>query len=314
MAAPPAAAATIVENATLAAEALDLDEADTRRLIGAQLRLTEGEADSTELTSPEEGAPPVDGMRWKLGEKMTIYNVRAQTLDTVVLPDGVAIEIDSFNRRVVTENFIRPNAIFTRDEVERLISDPRLLEDRRVLYAVKGLAGLRHGEAARLRFTHYDPTLEPLGALDLEQTKTQVPRRVPVHPTLARMLAEWKLAGWERTFGRAPRPDDLIVPTRNMTERQSPESQNAFLLDLATLGLRPRHGHDLRRTFITLAQVDGARRDLLETITHGPRGDIINVYTTFPWPALCEEVRKLTLTLREGQLLAGVRGPCYRAC
>ncbi len=222
MAAPPAAAATIVENATLAAEALDLDEADTRRLIGAQLRLTEGEADSTELTSPEEGAPPVDGMRWKLGEKMTIYNVRAQTLDTVVLPDGVAIEIDSFNRRVVTENFIRPNAIFTRDEVERLISDPRLLEDRRVLYAVKGLAGLRHGEAARLRFTHYDPTLEPLGALDLEQTKTQVPRRVPVHPTLARMLAEWKLAGWERTFGRAPRPDDLIVPTRNMTERQSP--------------------------------------------------------------------------------------------
>ena len=25
-------------------------------------------------------------------------------------------------------------------------------------------------------------------------------------------------------------------------------------------------GHDLRRTFITLAQVDGARRDLLETV------------------------------------------------
>jgi hypothetical protein len=38
----------------------------------------------------------------------------------------------------------------------------------------------------------------------------------------------------------------------------------------------------LRRTFIALAQVDGARRDLLETITHGPRGDIINVYSSLP--------------------------------
>lgn len=60
--------------------------------------------------------------------------------------------------------------------------------------------------------------------------------------------------------------------------------------------LRHRRGHDLRRTFITLAQVDGARRDLLETITHGPRGNIINVYTTFPWPALCAEVAKLRIT------------------
>jgi hypothetical protein len=48
-------------------------------------------------------------------------------------------------------------------------------------------------------------------------------------------------------------------------------------------------------TATLLAQVDGARRDLLETITHGPRGNIINVYTTFPWPALCAEVAKLKI-------------------
>ena len=59
------------------------------------------------------------------------------------------------------------------------------------------------------------------------------------------------------------------------------------------LKLRPRRGHDLRRTFITLAQVDVARRDLLETLTRGPRGDIINGYTTFPWSAFCAEVAKL---------------------
>lgn len=93
-----------------------------------------------------------------------------------------------------------------------------------------------------------------------------------------------------------------------MTERLSPESANAFRLDLAMLGLRRGRGHDLRRTFITLAQVDGARRDLLETITHGPRRNIINVYTTFPWPALCAEVAKLRIKkVRAGGAKTGAK-------
>jgi len=33
------------------------------------------------------------------------------------------------------------------------------------------------------------------------------------------------------------------------------------------------------------SQVDVACRDLLETVTRGPRGDIVSLYTTFPWPA-----------------------------
>jgi hypothetical protein len=69
-------------------------------------------------------------------------------------------------------------------------------------------------------------------------------------------------------------------------------------VDKCILGLRGRRGHDLRRTFITLAQVDGARRDLLKVMTHGPAADdIINLYTTFPWPALCAEVEKLKVDL-----------------
>jgi len=197
----------------------------------------------------------------------------------------------------------RATAIYTREEVERLISDRRIPEDRRVLYALKGLAGLRHGEAASLRWRQHDRTLEPLGGLSLEHTKTDVPRRVPVHPTLARVLAEWRLAGWERTYGRPPREEDLVVPTRNGTERTSQEAPKALRLDLETLQVRNRRGHDLRRTFITLAQVDGARRDFLETITHGPRGDIVSLYTTFPWPELCAEVAKLRIELREGELI-----------
>lgn len=199
----------------------------------------------------------------------------------------------------------RATAIYTRAEVESLISDARIPEDRRVLYALKALAGVRHSEAAGLTWRQYDPTLDPLGRVALERTKTQVPRSVPVHPTLARLLAEWKLAGFERTYGRQPTSEDLIVPTLNFTARANHEAPKQLRQDLATLGLRPRRGHDLRRTFITLAQVDGARRDLLETVTHGPRGDIVSVYTTFPWPALCDEVKKLRIELREGLVLAG---------
>lgn len=59
----------------------------------------------------------------------------------------------------------RAGAVFTRGELEQLISDDRLPPDRRVLWALLGLAGLRFGEAAALRFRHYDATLEPLGRL-----------------------------------------------------------------------------------------------------------------------------------------------------
>jgi integrase len=189
----------------------------------------------------------------------------------------------------------RATAIYDRAEIGLLISDPRVLQDRRVLYALKALAGLRHGEAARLRWSHFNEDLEPLAGLNLGKTKTGVPRSIPVHPTLHTLLTEWKDAGWERIFGRPPTDGDLIVPTRNMTIRESPDAQRALHDDLSVLELRPRRGHDLRRTFITLAQVDGARKDILEAISHGPRGDIVSVYTSFPWPALCAEVRKLKI-------------------
>jgi integrase len=198
----------------------------------------------------------------------------------------------------------RATAIFTRDEAEQLISDPRIPPDRRVLYALKTVAGLRHSEAATLRWRQYDATLKPLGGIDLSYTKSKVPRRVSVHPTLARILAAWRIGGWAQRHGRNPSADDLITPTINFTPRDKHEAPNQFRYDLDALGLRHRRGHDLRRTFITLALVDGARRDLLETVSHGPRGDIISVYSTFPWPALCEEVAKLRICLHDGEVLA----------
>ena len=65
--APPAQAAAIVEQATEAAEALDLDEADTRRLIDEQLRLAGWEVDSAEL-SYAKGARPQKGKNIAIAE------------------------------------------------------------------------------------------------------------------------------------------------------------------------------------------------------------------------------------------------------
>ena len=59
------------------------------------------------------------------------------------------------------------NAIFTREELEALISDIRILEDRRVLYGLKGLAALRHSEASGLTWRQYEDNLRPLGAINM---------------------------------------------------------------------------------------------------------------------------------------------------
>jgi integrase len=207
----------------------------------------------------------------------------------------------------------RSEAIYTRDEVELLISDPRVLHDRRVLYALKFLGGgMRHGEAARLAWRNYDAAAEPLGRIALGRTKSGVPREVPVHPTLAKVLALWRESGWAETFGRQPAADDLIVPTRNMTARQPAEAQEAFVADLKLLGLRveagekrKRRGHDLRRTFITLARSDGALDGPLRWVTHGPSASsMAELYSTFSWAMLCTEVAKLRIELREGTAVA----------
>lgn len=118
------------------------------------------------------------------------------------------------------------------------------------------------------------------------------------------MLAAWKLGGWQRMIGRRPNADDLIVPSRQGACRSVNHGLKRFHEDLERVGQRPRRQHDLRRSFITLARTDGARKDVLEVITHGSRGDIVDVYMSLPWQLLCDEVAKLRLELRAGAVVA----------
>lgn len=197
------------------------------------------------------------------------------------------------------------------DEVQALIGDARLPMARRVQYALKALAGLRHGEAAGLRWRHYDAAATPLGKItlvtsyDRGETKTKVTRPVPVHPTLAVILAIWRVE-WEHVFGRAATDADLVIPYQRADAPPmiAQRAGELFVEDLGTLGLRTRAGehrnrggHDLRAWFITTAQEHGAHRDLLRVVTHTRKGDILDGYTRASWSALCAEVAKLRIEL-----------------
>jgi integrase len=109
----------------------------------------------------------------------------------------------------------REGAVFTREEAETLISDPRIPADRQLVYGFGLLAGMRPGEVAALRWRHYNPNAEPLGSMLValsyntkrsvtKPTKTETTKTIPVHATLAAMLAEWKLGGWAAMVGHKP--------------------------------------------------------------------------------------------------------------
>lgn len=218
----------------------------------------------------------------------------------------------------------RTGSVFTRDEAEQLISDPRIPPDRQLVYALGLLAGLRTGEAAALRWRHYEPAAVPLGRLTValsyntrksrtKGTKTDAVRVVPVHPTLAAMLAEWKLAGWPGMFGRSPEPNDLVVPLPPAAAaRRRSRIGDAYRghdytgkrwreRDLPALGWRYREPYAMKATFITLAIEDGADRDILrDRVTHAKvRRSAFDGYDRgLHWIETCTEVAKLKIARR----------------
>jgi integrase len=212
----------------------------------------------------------------------------------------------------------RDGALFTREEAAHMMADLRIPLDRRVVYALGLLAGLRPGEMAALRWRHYDDARRPLGCLTValsystsrsqtKRTKTESVRRVPVHPSLAGMLEQWR-AGWETMHDREPGPEDLIVPLPPEVKRTSRKGERFRGWDYTgkkwrehdeiALGWRHRSVYDTKSTFITLAIEDGADPAIIrDRVTHTkPRRDAIDGYDRGPhWEATCREVARLKL-------------------
>lgn len=231
---------------------------------------------------------------------------RSAVIDEHITTSPVMVEKGVLPKNVDKDPAWRPTAIFEREELIALISHPRIASYRHVGYALEGVAGVRHGEMAGVKWRDYYDQCKPLGKLvisrsgEKDTTKTQVTREIPVHPTLAAILDAWKREGWAEKYGREPTADDLILPTEKLEVRKASNTLKHLKRDLIRIGLRARRGHDLRRTFVTLAQADGGRRDVLRPLTHPGEKDIVDLYTTFPWPVVCAEILKLRLPLPNG--------------
>jgi integrase len=149
---------------------------------------------------------------------------------------------------------------------------------------------MRHGEVAGLRWRNLDLEAQPLGRLLVAtsyargSTKTGVERRVPIHPTLRAMAAEYRLEGWPKLMKRPAGPDDLVVPSYRGRMRHKGNTLRFLHLDLELLGARARRVHDLRATFISLSREDGA-----------------DLYVRVPWEVRCAELAKLRIERRRPQ-------------
>ncbi len=238
----------------------------------------------------------------------TMHAMFRKAVPRVIDVNPCSIDTDDLPSKIDKDPEWRATAVFSKDELVTVLTAPKIPDDRRACYALLFLAGLRFGESAALRWRHYDPALKPLGRLVVAHSyntkqkregavKTEQPRWVPVHDALTERLAEWREIGWPHLMGRAPGPDDLIVPSRRGKNRSVNHMLKKFHQDLERIGLRTRRQHDARRTFISLALADGGRKDILRWITHGPEGDIVDLYTTLPWHTLCEEVARLKIDL-----------------
>lgn len=238
-----------------------------------------------------------------------VYDVTRRALDAAVvqelLPANPCAPVHGKLPAVEDKD---PNArdrwFFTRTEVWQLLNDARLLEDRRVMYAVEFLTGCRPGELAVLRWRDWDRSQRPLTRLTITRavksvtrkegrTKTGARKMVPVHPHLEKVLTEWFTSGWQRFMGKAPESDDLLVPNKDGNPRNTNRANRDFKRDLKRLKLPERHHYCTRHTFISQAQDDGADGAVLQWATHAPPKTAFNGYTRAQWSRLCAEVEKL---------------------
>ncbi len=232
------------------------------------------------------------------------------------LPVNPCAEVEAERPQVLPKNedhdpAWRELAVFARDEVEALVFDERLPEDRRMLYGLVFLLGIRLSESTALECSAFNPRFSPLGKMLVARSwnteehrckklKTGVSRTVPVHDVLKELLHDWLAPGGgrERLVAMAPGKDeDLIVPSREGGHRNRHTVWAALQRDLETLGLRGRRVHDTRRTFISLIIDAGGHKDLLRFVTHGrPKtGDAFDQYKEPSWGPLCGEVMKLEI-------------------
>lgn len=198
-------------------------------------------------------------------------------------------------------------------EVEAILQDERIPEDRRVLYALLFFCGLRFGEGAALKWGYVDWTAQPLPKLpivesystrrkEVGETKTGFERYAPMHPSLESILRHWKEVGFKALFGREPTDEDYIVPSRRNKPRSSNHMLKKLKKDVKMIGLSvpaERKLHAFRASYVSVLRNFGVTRDIVGAVTHGRKSSshILDAfYTTWDWQTLCDGVLSIRYT------------------
>lgn len=231
----------------------------------------------------------------KLAPK-TITNVLA--LVRVMFRDAAIEDVVTASPYVVPRGVLKragkKRSPYTPAEMDALVSS-LVGERERVWNALAFFLGLRLGEVCGLRWGDWDQGPAPLGAMSITRQyvdqvlKTERPRVGPVHPFLAAVLAAWK-ARWALHFLHQPGADDFIVPMVDGSPMTRSSAYKMWLRSCKAAGVTNRSVHSTRHTFITLTLRGGAERRIVERITHNPKQEIIDVYTTHEWSEFCRAV------------------------
>lgn len=277
----------------------------------------------------EELKVTVSATTGKVLQQKTVSNIVGVV--STLLRDARIEEILLHDVMVLPKEILRRSARsgtrhpYTAIEVRSLLLGEKVDPSGRVFAALAFFTGMREGEVCGRRWRDWDATLLPLGCLTVSSqyvdqplktewgNKGEHPRRVPVHPHLAKLLGWWRAEGFRAVHGRHPTEDDYIVPRpptpvhrRKAGAPLKPHTKStaykAWVLACKAAGVKNRTLHSTRHTFVTLCQVGGANVDVVERISHdaatkttGSRA--IKVYTHADWEELCKAVMCLTNAL-----------------
>jgi len=212
-------------------------------------------------------------------------------------------------------------------EVERLLTDPRVELDHRMLYRLAFFFIERCGEVCGLKFSDWDRAMTPLGAMTIDTQYQDDPlkgtrddyiavRRVPVHPQMQPILAWWRLTGFEQVYRRPPREDDFIVPRLPPFSRQARSHSQVWKAledDMALVGVQKLPGratHGFRKAFISMACNDDgagmAPESVIKALSHTSTSrDAFERYRRWSWETYCKAVECVHVDLSEpGRVLS----------
>src|SRR4051794_6696665 len=137
---------------------------------------------------------------------------------------------------------------------------------RRAVVAIRSLGGGRDRSSAKEEVTR---TLTPL-TYSKPCPENKKARDMPIHPLLVTLLEDWRASGWEETFGRSPKPDDLVMPY--WKRRPGRRGRHGGLIGEMAMLTKNAMWKALQRDLLLVGSSTGTRArcaDILNWATHG---------------------------------------------